>query len=81
VAALRRALLKPEFGTLYPELPAAHWLPAWQAAMRRAERLWFEKGPEAMVEGRLLSEDHFQFKGGSTRSADWRGVTERLSDF
>jgi hypothetical protein len=76
----RQALLNPKFGTLYPEVPANHWLPAWEAAMLRAERLWFKRGPEAMVEARLLPDEHFEFRGGQPRAANWQGGTERLCD-
>ncbi len=77
---LRRALLDPKFGPLYPELPAGHWLPAWQAATRRAERVWREAGADALIQGRLLPEEHFQFRGGEPRPASWYVAPERLSD-
>jgi hypothetical protein len=80
VSGLRRARLDPKFGSLYPEIPAGHWLPAWQAATRRAERVWREAGAEALLEGRLLAEEHFQFRGGTPRSAGWYVVPERLTD-
>jgi len=80
VATLRRTRLDPKFGSLYPEIPAAHWIPAWQAATRRAERLWRETGADALIEGRLLSEEHFQFRGGRARGVGWYVEPERLSD-
>jgi cytochrome P450 len=80
VAPLRRTRLDPKFGSLYPEIPAGHWIPAWQAATRRAERLWRETGPEALLEGRILPEEHFQFRGGRSRGASWYVTAERLSD-
>ncbi len=80
MSELRRAKLNPKFGSVYPELPAGEWLPAWQAAMQVAERLWHEDGSEALVRDRLLSPEHFDFQGGTSRSADWYVTAERLSD-
>jgi hypothetical protein len=80
MASHRIALLDPKFGSLYPEIPAGHWLPAWQAATRRAERLWWEVGADALIEGRLLPDEHFRFKGGRPRPSSWYPSPERLSD-
>ena len=80
MAGPRRTRLDPKFGSLYPEIPAGHWLPAWQAATRRAERLWREQGPEALLEDRLLSDKHFQFRGGIPRPGGRYVVPERLTD-
>ena len=80
MSGLRRARLNPKFAPLYPEIPAGYWLPAWQAATRRAERLWRESGPEALVEERLLADEHFEFRGGTRRSPAWYPVPERLTD-
>jgi len=80
VVPLRRTRLDPKFGSLYPEIPAGHWLPASQAATRRAERLRREAGPQALLEGRILPEEHFQFRGGRSRGASWYVTAERLSD-
>jgi len=80
MAGLRCTRLDPKFGSLYPEIPAGHWMPAWQAATRRAEWLWREVGAEALLEGRLLTEEHFQFRGGTPRKAGREVVPERLTD-
>ena len=76
----RQARLNPKFGRLYPELPSGEWLPAWQAAMQIAERLCQEDGSEALKGDRVLPPEHFDFQGGSPRSADWYVTAERLSD-
>jgi hypothetical protein len=76
----RRALLKPSFRSLYPELPAGVWLPAWEAALKRAEHLWEREGAVAMTATRLLSDDHFEFDGGVAREPGWYVRPERLSD-
>jgi hypothetical protein len=80
VGSLRRAMLDPKFRTIYPEIPAGHWIPAWQAAMRRADRLWLEAGAEALIQNRILPEEHFRFLGGDPRPSDWYPTPERLSD-
>ena len=80
VSGIRRARLNPKFGWRYPELPAGEWLPAWQAAMQIAERLWQEDGSEALIRDRLLSAEHFDFQAGTPRSVDWYVTPERLSD-
>jgi len=65
---------------MYPELPAGEWLPAWEASMQIAERLWQEGGVGALVRDRLLRPEHFDFQGGTPRSPDWYVTPERLSD-
>jgi hypothetical protein len=76
----RRIMLKPEFAGLYPELPVGQWLDALEAAMRRAERLWFEHGPAALMRGRLLSDEHFEFAGGRSRKNRQPRALERMAD-
>jgi hypothetical protein len=77
---VRLTKLNPEFGLLYPEIPAGQWLPAWDATLHRANRLWKEVGPEAIVRDRLLPDEHFQFEGGEPRPPGWYVIPERLSD-
>jgi hypothetical protein len=74
---LRLTLLNQEFGALYPSIPVDQWLPAWEAARRRADEVWFVLGQHAFVK-RLLPEEHFRFQGGKPRSGDW--YPERSSD-
>jgi len=76
----RYAKVFRSFRSMYPELPAGDWLLAWEAAMRVAQRVWRESGAEAVVYGRLLPEEHFEFAGGDPRPADWEFHPERLSD-
>jgi hypothetical protein len=80
VANIRRAKLDPKFRSLYPELPAGQWIPAWQATTRRAERVWRQEGAEALIYSRLLAEEHFRFQGGDPRPAGWCVIPERLTD-
>jgi hypothetical protein len=76
----RRTMLKPEFAELYPELPVGEWLGALEAAMRRAERLWFEHGPAALMRGRILPDEHFEFAGGKNRKNGQPRALERMAD-
>jgi hypothetical protein len=80
VGEQRCVILNPKFSALYPELEAGRWLPAWQAAVRRAERLWHDLGAEALIQGRILPDEHFRFRGGSPREFGWYVTPERLSD-
>ncbi|HEX2249971.1 MAG TPA: hypothetical protein VHH32_06450 [Gemmatimonadales bacterium] len=73
-------MLNPKFAALYPELSAGLWLSAWQATVRRAERVWREAGAEAVIFDRLLPDEHFDFRGGRPRDPDWHFIPERLSD-
>jgi hypothetical protein len=80
VGSRRYARLVPTFGSLYPELPAGHWMPAWIATMQRADRVWLEAGSAALIFARLLPEQHFEFRGGRPRPSGWYVKPERLSD-
>jgi hypothetical protein len=76
----RRTMLNPQFAELYPELPVGLWVDAWNAAMQRAERVWFERGTLALSTGRVLSDEHFEFQGGDRRKVRQPGTLERLAD-
>jgi hypothetical protein len=80
VGEQRRVMLDPQFGSLYPELKAGEWLPAWEAAVRRAEHLWRDLGAEALIRDRVLPDEHFRFRGGTPRDSGWYVIPERLSD-
>jgi hypothetical protein len=75
----RCSLLHPEFAELYPELRAGLWMHAWDAAMLRAERLWFDRGVSGLAE-RVLSAGHFEFQGGKPRKLGHTEVYERVTD-
>jgi hypothetical protein len=80
MAVLRLCRLDPEYHFRYPDLPAGQWMPAWEAAVRRADQVWWEAGADALSRGRVLPEDHFQFRGGEPRPVGWYPTPERLSD-
>ena len=77
MSQFRLTLLDRQFDALYPSIPVDQWLPAWEPARRRADQLWFEVGP-AFVQSRLLPDEHFRFRGGKPRAAEW--YPERSSD-
>ena len=80
MATLRLCRLIPEYHFSYQDLPSGQWMPAWEAAVRRADQVWWESGADALTRERLLSEDHFQFRGGEPRPPGWYPTPERLSD-
>jgi len=76
----RLALLDPEFGSLYPEIWVGKWVPAIDAAIAVTGRVWQERGAEVLARERVLSEEHFRFRGGVPRELGWYVVPERLGD-
>jgi hypothetical protein len=68
----REARLQPEYASLYPGVPAGEWLRAAVLADRiLAGRLL--RGACSALQGRVLMEEHFEFRGGDT---GWRGERE-----
>jgi len=61
----REARLLPEHAYLYPGVPAGEWLCAATLADRiLAGRLL--RGACSAIQGRVLVEEHFEFRGGDT---------------
>jgi hypothetical protein len=73
----REARVRAGFGHLYPELRAG-WESAQNLARRVADRILARHGYAALLKGRVLSEEHFEFRGGS--SIRLGGRLSRLSD-
>ena len=65
----REARLRPEFAELYPALPAGVWLPA--SDVGRQLLLWHLATDRPPGEERLMSEEHFEFRGGERRRGPW----------
>jgi hypothetical protein len=76
----RLAVLDPKFAALYPDIPAGEWLPALKAAAWHADRLWLDQGREGLCLNRVLSDQHFRFRGGTPRRPGWYVSAERLCD-
>ena len=77
---LRKACLKPEHTSLYPEVPANIWLGAAGVAARVAARLRRSSGSGELPAGRVLPDEHFEFRGGRRRRRTWSGPGSRLGE-
>jgi hypothetical protein len=65
-ASIREARLRPQYASLYPALEAGTWQPA--SAIGRQLLLWHLTIPNPPEGERLMSEEHFEFRGGSRRN-------------
>jgi len=61
----RETRVRAGFGHLYPELRPG-WDAAQNAARRLADRLLARQGYAALLKGRVLADEHFEFRGGSS---------------
>ena len=73
----REARVRGGFGHLYPELRPG-WDSAQKAARRIADRMLVRQGYAALLKGRVLHDEHFEFRGGSSIRPG--GRLSRLSD-
>jgi hypothetical protein len=73
----RETRVRPGFGHMYPELRSG-WEVAQEAARRLTDRLLARRGYAALLKGRVLPEEHFEFRGGSSMRPG--GRFSRLSD-
>lgn len=64
-SALREARLRQEYGKLYPGLTPGTWLPAREVAEHIVDIVRRERG-RLGLHGRLISDEHFDFRGGDT---------------
>jgi hypothetical protein len=74
----RETRVRSGFGQLYPELRPGWWEAAQAAARRVADRLVTQQGYAAVLKGRVLPDEHFEFRGGSSIRPG--GRLSRLSD-
>ncbi len=78
--ALRLAWLRPEYAAIYPEIPPGTWVTAFSAALviiggaLGGTRSWPGLGP------RVLTDEHFIFRGGAGRAVGWSGPGTRSDD-
>lgn len=78
--ARRLARLRPEYASLYPEIPPATWVTAFSAAVVvvggvfGGARTWPGTGT------RVLVDEHFVFRGGGARAVGWTGLGSRHDD-
>ena len=73
----REAKLRPEHAELYPGIPPGEWMSAAPLADRvLAGRLL--RGASSALHGRVLVDEHFEFRGGdSARQGEREGFRPR----
>lgn len=76
--SVREARLRPQYASLYPALEAGTWQPA--SAIGRQLLLWHLTVPTAPQGERLMSEEHFEFRGGSRRETAETNARTRHAD-
>ena len=77
-ANIREARLRPQYASLYPALEAGTWQPA--SAIGRQLLLWHLTIPNPPQGERLMSEEHFEFRGGTRRSEAESNARTRHAD-
>ena len=75
---LREARLLDDYSEFYPGLSAGVWLPAGEVA-EHIVAVVRRQGGRVGRHGRLLADEHFEFRGGET-VAPGRRRHERLED-
>jgi len=77
----REARLRAEFDYLYPQLEPSSWQPVELLINQVVTMLYGDPGRSGVITGeRLLRDDHFEFRGSSTRPAGVPSDLSRLSD-
>jgi hypothetical protein len=74
----REARLRPQYASLYPALEPGTWQPA--SAIGRQLLLWHLTAPLLPDSERLMSEEHFEFRGGAGRDPSEAGARTRSAD-
>jgi hypothetical protein len=77
-ASIREARLRPQYASLYPALEAGTWQPA--SAIGRQLLLWHLTIPSPPQGERLMSEEHFEFRGGAARNGTESNARTRHAD-
>ncbi len=77
----REARLRPEFDYLYPDIEPGVWQPVETLIHRVVTMLYGDRSQSGVITGeRLLRDDHFEFRGASSRPAGLPSELSRLSD-
>jgi len=74
--APREARLRPEHAHDYPEIRPERWEPAATVADRVLAG-WLLRGNLLAIRGRVLLEEHFEFRGGTERGGEREGARPR----
>ncbi len=77
-STIREARLRPQYASLYPALEPDTWQPA--TAIGRQLLLWHLTAPTLPDSERLMSEEHFEFRGGTRRDETETGARTRSAD-
>jgi hypothetical protein len=75
---IREARLRPQYASLYPALEAGTWQPA--SAIGRQLLLWHLTVATPPQGERLMSEEHFEFRGGTRRDTGEASARTRQAD-
>jgi hypothetical protein len=74
----RQARLRTRFSSCYPQITTGKWHhAAWAREMALSQLR--KGGPQWQTEGRVLSDEHFDFQGGMTEPGTRREVRRMLS--
>ena len=77
----REARLRPEYGALYPGVPAGEWRAIGELLdYVAATRLRGGRRSGELLRGRPLDDRHFEFRGGGERPPGRPGRRTRISD-
>lgn len=80
MALTREVRVKPTFGHLYPDIRSGSWESAAAVAGRVADRMLTQRGYAALLGRRVLSDAHFEFRGGPPEELRPGGRVSRLAD-
>lgn len=76
--SIREARLRPQYASLYPALEADTWQPA--SSIGRQLLLWHLTASIPPQGERLMSEEHFEFRGGNPRNGAEAAARTRHAD-
>lgn len=77
----REARLKKEHADLYPELSQGIWMPVEKLLRHVTDLIHKDRSKSGVITGRrVLHEDHFEYRGASSRPAGLPEGSTRLSD-
>jgi hypothetical protein len=77
----RQARLRPDFDYLYAGIQANTWFPVERLIQEVVTLLYGDAGKSGVITGeRLLREDHFEFRGSSSRPKGLPPNRSRVSD-
>ena len=75
---IREARLRPEYAALYPAIEPGVWMPA--SDIGRSLLLWHLTASITPEGERLMSEEHFEFRGGAPRNGTDADARTRHAD-